>query len=95
MKCKEIIEDYLQINTIIKKLMEFEILKNLTLTDNQIKLMRYQFKYLNFGNPNGTLKYLNSIKYAEKIKDDQYDREEISIDNDLKMLENFKNYYNY
>jgi len=91
----DIIDGYFQINNIIKKLMELEMLKKLTLTENQTKLMRYQFKYLNFVNPDETLNYLNSIQDLVNIKEDIYDKDEVRIDNDLKMLDNFNKYYNF
>lgn len=75
--------------------MEFEMLKRLTLSENQTKLMRYQFKYLNFENPDETLNFLNSIKNSDKVEADIFEKDKIQIDNDLKMLDNFNNYYNF
>ena len=75
--------------------MELEVLKKLTLTENQRKLIPYQFKYLNFENADETLHYLNSIQDLDAIQDDIFDRDEVSIDNDLKMLDSFHKYYNF
>lgn len=75
--------------------MEIEMLKKLTLTENQRRLMRYQFKYLNFENPEETMNYLNSIQDTDKIEDDIYEKDVVNIDNDLKMLDNFNKYYNF
>ena len=83
-KCKEIIDDYLQINFMVKKFMEFENLKKLILTENQRKLMKYQFQYLNFENHDKTIEYLNNLENLDTIQEDIYDDNAKQIDVDLK-----------
>lgn len=94
-KCKDVIDEYLQINNIIRKFMEFELIKKLLMTENQRKLLKYQFKYLNFDNPDSTINYLDSLISKVKPDEDMYDKDENNFDTDLRMIDNFSKYYNF
>lgn len=82
-------------DTLIKKLVELETIKKLIFTNNQRKLMKYHYKYLNFENPEETLDYLNSIQEKQVIENDIFDKEEIQIDKDLNLVNDFNKYYNF
>jgi len=83
------------VDTLIKKLVELETIKKLIFTNNQRKLMKYHYKYLNFENPEETLDYLNSIQEKQVIENDIFDKEEIQIDKDLNLVNDFNKYYNF
>ncbi len=57
--------------------------------------MKYHYKYLNFENPEETLDYLNSIQEKQVIENDIFDKEEIQIDKDLNLVNDFNKYYNF
>ncbi len=94
-KSLNISDHYMDIVNIIRKFMEFDFIKKVLMTDSQIKLMKYQYQYLNINNPNETINYLDSFFIKDKLKDDLYDYEENKLDVDMKMVNGFLKYYNY
>lgn len=93
-KAINITNSYMDIIFIIKEFMELNSVKRVILSDPQIKLLKYQNKYLNFQNPEETLKYLDSLGNKEKLEENIFDKED-QIDTDLKMCDGLIKYYNF
>jgi len=90
----EITNSYMDITFIIKEFMELNSVKRVLLTNPQLRLLKYQNKYLNLGNEEESMKYLESLESTTKLKGDMFDKDE-DIDIDLKMCDGLINYYNY
>ena len=79
---------------IIKEFMQLNSLKRVVMSERQINLLKYQNKYLNFGNPEETEKYLDSLENSRKLNEEMFDKEE-NKDVDSKMCDGLINFYNY
>lgn len=93
-KSIEITNSYMDIIFIIKEFMQLNSVKRVILSDPQLKLLKYQKKYLNFENPEETKKYLESLENKEKLKETIFDEDE-ELDVDLKMCDGLIKYYNF
>jgi hypothetical protein len=100
-KCGEIIERSVEINNLVRKMFEIDFIKKLILTERQLNLLKFQFRYLNLSNYEDTMSFLRIFDIGKgKLKKNLFD-EIIEIDKidsentDEKLLEGLKNYYNY
>jgi hypothetical protein len=96
-KCIDIADKYTQINFITKKLFEIEYIKSLILTEKEKKLMKFQFKYINFKNYDDSMNFLDGILHEKVNVDTQllHKGEEDSEPNKNKLLDGLKKYYNF
>jgi len=94
-KSLEITDYYMDIVNVIRKFMEFDFIKKVLMTEQQRKLMKYQYRYLNLNNPEETIKYLDSFLIKEKLSEDLFDNEDEILDVNMKMVDGFLKYYNY
>jgi hypothetical protein len=100
-KCNEIIDNTVEINHLIRKLFELEFMKKLIMSENQIRLLKYQFQYINLSNFDDSLKFLQmfnqeSEKLPKEIFEDPWRENPKYIKStDEKLLEGLRNYYNY
>ena len=85
----------------IRKLFELEFMKKLIMSENQIRLLKYQFQYINLSNFDDSLKFLQmfnqeSEKLPKEIFEDPWRENPKYIKStDEKLLEGLRNYYNY
>ena len=88
-------ESYMDIVYIIKEFMQLNSVKRVLLSEPQVKLLKYQNKYLNFKNHDESMKFLDTLENEAKIKENIFEKNEENKDIDLKMCDGFINYYNY
>lgn len=75
--------------------MQLNSVKRVLLTEPQIKLLKYQNKYLNLKNPNDSMKFLQSLEITNKVNENLFEGENDNEDIDTKMCDGFINYYNF
>jgi hypothetical protein len=95
----DIIENHMQIENIIKKLMEVEILKKLLLGNKKALLFDQQFKKLNIGNVDKTVDYLETFiidpKRRFKLKQfEKVDDKEEKVDLNKLLLNGYRDNWN-
>jgi hypothetical protein len=75
-KSTDLITKNIEISEIIKKHFEFDFIKKLLLTEDELELFKYQFKYLNINNMDLSKKYMNDLYNGhlkeDDIEDNQY-----------------------
>lgn len=95
-KSIEITNSYMNIIYIIKEFMQLNSVKRVLLSEPQLTLLKYQNKYLNFENPDSTIKYLETLEAEPKLDKEIFDRrKKEERDIDLKMCDGLIDYYNY
>jgi hypothetical protein len=100
-KCGEIIERSVEINNLVRKMFEIDFIKKLILTERQLNLLKFQFRYLNLNNYEDTMNFLRIFDHSRgKLDKNLFDNvteiDKLDSNNtDDKLLEGLKNYYNY
>lgn len=100
-KCGEIIERSVEINNLVRKMFEIDFIKKLILTERQLNLLKFQFRYINLNNHEDSMNFLRIFDIGKgKLKKNLFDEiteiDKLDSENtDEKLLEGLKNYYNY
>ena len=68
-KSTDLLTKNIEISEIIKKHFEIDFIKKLLLTEDELELFKFQFKYLNISNMDLTKEYLNNL-YTGHLKED-------------------------
>jgi len=74
-KTNSILKKNMEIIHVIKKNLEFDFLKKLVLTNNELYLFPFQFKYVNVGNMTETMKYLNFLNKSGNLPCQMHEKE--------------------
>ena len=79
-KSMKVIQEKMEISTLIKSLLEIDHLKKLLLKEDERNLLLYQFKYLNVGSFTSTNEYLDSLLnkgFKRRIKSEIEENEDL------------------
>lgn len=95
-QCIDIIEENTQIDKIIKSILDLQNLKKLLFNKPQLKLMKYQNRYINIGDPKRTIEYLKNLDNVSDLKYNSALENMNRTDEgtDLKLIQGLKTYYN-
>jgi hypothetical protein len=67
-KSNDIIEDHLQVENIIRKLLDIELLKRIVLGRKRAMVFDEKFRYLNIGNVEKSMKYISQFEVSRDDK---------------------------
>jgi hypothetical protein len=67
-KSMDIIDDHMQVDNIIRKLLDLEMLKKIVLGNKRALVFNEQFRFLNIGNVPQTMKYLEQFELTREDK---------------------------
>jgi hypothetical protein len=94
-KCLDVVDKNLQVDYLIRKFFEVECLKRMLLTTNQQKLLKFQFRYINFANYEKSMEFLDMLADEEgKMFSNEDAKTEDEKPIDEKLIEGLRDYYN-